>query len=184
MDSTTWTTSIMCIESFTILTKSVTIKNIVPTCENNHLGCSIQSDITHPVYPGETFTVSVFASSRNGNFPVTIRAHTQHKLDSNLADPQYAQQAYANTCTLLDYTVFSLSDTVMLELYGDGPCSSLFSYKLNVRLNQNCPPGFNISETQMLCMWAQISMIYNFMQHIEWNYSTWLDTPTVLGWVW
>ena len=33
----------------------------------------------------------------------------------------------------------------MLELYGDGPCSK-FSYRLNISLNQNCPPGFNISE--------------------------------------
>ena len=115
-------------------------------CENADLNCSIQSEITHSMYPGEIFTVSVAASSqRNGNFSAIVRARIQDNPGSNLAGSQYAQQIYTNTCAQLDYTVFSLSDSVMLELYGDGPCSS-FSYTLNISLNQNCPPGFNISE--------------------------------------
>ena len=116
-------------------------------CENSHLGCSIQSEITHSVYPGETFTLSVFTSSeRNGKFPATVRSRIQDDLDSNLASSQYAQQTYIDTCTSLNYTIFSRSDFVLLQLYGVGPCSSSFSYALNISLNQNCPPGFNISE--------------------------------------
>ena len=115
-------------------------------CENNDQGCSNQPEITHSVYPGETFTVSVVASSRNRKLPATVRARIQDNPGSNLAGSQYAQQINTSTCTLLDYALFSLSDSVMLELYGNGPCSSKFSYRLIISLNQNCPPGFNISE--------------------------------------
>ena len=120
------------------------ISRVCP-CENNDQGCSDQPEITHSIYPGETFTASVIAPSRNRKHPATVRARIQDNSGSNLAGSQYAQQIDTNTCALLDYTVFSLSDSVMLELYGDGPCSS-FSYTLNISLNQNCPPGFNISE--------------------------------------
>ena len=117
-------------------------------CENGDQNRSIQSEIPHSVYPGEIFTVSVAASSqRNGKFSATVRVRIDDdKLDSNIDGSQYAQQTYTNTCTLLEYTVFSLSDSVMLELFGNGPCSSSFSSTLNISLNQNCPPGFNISE--------------------------------------
>ena len=120
------------------------ISRVCP-CENNDQGCSDQPEITHSIYPGETFTASVIAPSRNRKHPATVRARIQDNSGSNLAGSEYAQQIDTNTCALLDYTVFSLSDSVMLELYGDGPCSS-FSYTLNISLNQNCPPGFNISE--------------------------------------
>ena len=115
-------------------------------CENADLNCSIQSEITHSMYPGEIFAVSVAASSqRNGNFSAIVRARIHDNPESKIDGFQYAQEIYANTCTPLYYTVFSPSDSVMLELYGEGPCSS-FSYTLNISLNQNCPPGFDISE--------------------------------------
>ena len=121
------------------------ISRICP-CENNDQGCSNQPEITHSVYPGETFTVSMVAPSRNRKLPATVRARIQDNPDSNLYGPQYTQQINTSTCSLLDYTMFSQSDFVLLHLYGSGPCSSLFSYTLNISLNQNCPPGFNISE--------------------------------------
>ena len=135
------------IEDDNIISKICPDTPYIYLCENANLSRSIQLEITHSMYPGEIFTVSVTASSwRNGNFSATVRARIQDNPGSNLAASQYAQQIDTNTCAQLDYTVFSLSDSVMLELYGDGPCSMSFSYTLNISLNQNCPPGFNISE--------------------------------------
>ena len=52
-------------------------------CENNHPGCSIHSEITRSVYPGETFTVSVVTSlQRNENFSKIVKSRIQHDLDS------------------------------------------------------------------------------------------------------
>ena len=139
----------------------------IKPCENGDQNRSIQSEIPHSVYPGEIFTVSVFASSeRNGNFSATVRVRIDdNELDSNIDGSQYAQQIYTNSCALLEYTVFSLSDSVMLELYGNGPCS-LFSYTLNISLNQNCPPGFNISEDKS-CMCEQRLQNYTRLCNIS-----------------
>ena len=117
-------------------------------CENNYPNCS-ESRILYTVYPGETFNVSVVAvGQRNGIVTAGIRSTVDR---GHLLGSQYYQQA-SNTCTTINYTVFTL-DGVHLELYADGPCST-FSYILNLNLtvNQTCPPGFNISESAMACI--------------------------------
>ena len=69
----------------------------------------------------------------------------------NLLDYQYLQQTN-NTCTKLNYTVFSLSHKVRILLHPEGsPCSSGSLY-FSVKLNQTCPPGFNISESARSCV--------------------------------
>ena len=117
-------------------------------CENNYPKCS-ESHISYTLYPGETFNVSVVAvGQRNGIVTAGIRSAVDR---GHLLGSQYYQQV-SNTCTTINYTVFTL-DGVHLELYADGPCST-FSYILNLNLtvNQTCPPGFNISESAMACI--------------------------------
>ena len=122
-------------------------------CENNYRDCN-KSEITHTVYPGETFTVSVVASAAalgNRTVPVTVRSRIQHAYDGNLQGHQYTQQTQ-NTCTSLDYTVFSSSNSVLLELYGDGPCAAFGDVlHLNLTVNQTCPPGFSLSTSIKSC---------------------------------
>jgi len=69
---------------------------------------------------------------------------------------QYLQATF-NTCTILNYTVFS-PENVSLELYADAyaPCS-IFSNELDLELDvyQACPPGFNLSETERSCVCNQ-----------------------------
>ena len=126
-------------------------------CENNCPDCS-KSDKSYTVHPGETFHVSVVAvGQRNGTVPIAVRGHLTNKYYSttpigNLHPLQYAQ-ATVNTCTTLNYTVFSLLGNVELKLYADGPCST-FGSELNLKLdvNQTCPPGFNLSERERSCV--------------------------------
>ena len=118
-------------------------------CENSLPNCST-SCIRITVYPGETFTVSVVpVGQRNG----TVAAEISSTIDSGatLLSSQYTQQAN-NTCTTLDYTVFSLSKSAILHLYAGGPCST-FSYtlKISLTINRTCPPGFNISRPERAC---------------------------------
>ena len=126
-------------------------------CENNYRNCS-KSEITHTVYPGETFTVSVATSAAalgNRIVPVTVRSRIQHAHDGNLQGHQYTQQTQ-NTCTSLDYTVLSSSNSVLLELYGDGPCAAFGDVlHLNVTVNQTCPPGFSLSTSIKSCVCEQ-----------------------------
>ena len=130
-------------------------------CNNNIPDCrgSRYHNIPYPVYPGELFQLSVptvTVGQRSGTVFSTVRSTTA-SIDSHpvhLLDYQYLQQT-KNTCTKLNYTVFSLSQEVLLVLYPEGsPCSKYDGGVLHfyVKLNQTCPPGFNISESAKSCV--------------------------------
>jgi len=128
-------------------------------CENNKPDCS-KSLKSYTVHPGETFQISVVTvGQRNGTVPKTVRGrltwHYSSTPPGNLHPLQYVQATF-NTCTILNYTVFSLLDKVHLELYADGPCST-FSNELDLKLdvNQTCPPGFNLSDIKQSCVCNQ-----------------------------
>ena len=123
---------------------------------NNRPNCS-QSMQTLSVYPGETFKVSAVAvGQRNGIVPSAVRSHTDK---GRLASSQYIQQT-TKMCTTLNYTVFSQED-VSLELYPDGPCSTV-SAKLFLKLSisQSCPPGFSLENSSMSCVCDQTLQKY------------------------
>ena len=134
-------------------------------CENNLLNCSESFyDVPHTVYPGETFQVSVVAvGQRNGTVPTTVRSHIYwQRSTSDLLYSQYVQKV-KRTCTKLNYTVFSLSPSVTVQLRADNSLYvqsyQCFTYEHNlfirVSLNQTCPPGFNISESEKSCVCEQ-----------------------------
>ena len=143
-------------------------------CENNRPDCS-KSDKVFAVYPGETFQISMVAvGQRNGTVPATVRGHLASSDHSqlysttsvgNLHPLQYLQATF-NTCTILNYSVFSLQDKVVLELYADGPCST-FSNKLdlNLKLKNTCPPGFSLSEIERSCVCNQ--RLAEYTKHCE-----------------
>ena len=95
-------------------------------CENNLPNCSgSRYHFARTVYLGETFQVSVVAvGQRNGTVPSrVISIINQEYHPSHLPDSQHLQPAN-NTCTKLNYTVFSLSQYVVIELKPeDSPCS-------------------------------------------------------------
>ena len=98
-------------------------------CKNNLPDCSrswnfnVRVPYQRIVYPGETFQFSVVVvGQRNGAIPSTMRS-TVISTKSHLLDYQYLQQT-SNTSTKLNYTVFSLPQSVDIGLYPEGsPCS-------------------------------------------------------------
>ena len=134
-------------------------------CEHGLSDCS-KSEYYVPfmIHPGETFHVSVVAAGqRNGALPSTVRSTVINKDTANpdeLLGYQYVQQAN-NTCTTLNYTVFSLSTQVDIKLHAeDSPCpifddqyiNGVLQLHISVNLNQTCPHGFNISESARSCV--------------------------------
>ena len=132
-------------------------------CENNLPDCNgswYYNGYSFPctVYPGETFQISVVAvGQRDGTVPSTVISIIHQGLyPGHLPDSQHLQQA-SNTCTKLNYTVFSLSPQVDIELHAEGsPCSVLVETNttlgISVHLHQTCPPGFNLSESEKSCV--------------------------------
>ena len=134
-------------------------------CENNLPNCSESSyDVPHTVYPGETFQVSVVAvGQRHGTVPTTVRSNIHMQTStSDLLYSQYVQKVNRN-CTKLNFTVFSLSPSMTVELLADNSLYvqsfQCFPYEymlvITVSLNQTCPPGFNISELEKSCVCEQ-----------------------------
>ena len=122
------------------------------------LQLSPQSFISRSIYPGETLTVSVAAvGQRNGKVTSEIRSGFISEIDSGatLLGSQYTHHV-SNTCTTLDYTVFSPSNSEILGLHVDFPCYR-FGYAVNISLtiNQTCPPGFSISNSTKSCVCEQ-----------------------------
>jgi len=109
--------------------------------------CPLPSIFLDP--PLETFHVSVAAvGQRNGTVSTNTRGHLGGYVYAfeplgNLHPHQYLQ-ATCNTCTILNYTVFSQLDTIFLILSADGHCSR-FGNELHLILyvNQTYPSGFN-----------------------------------------
>ena len=128
-------------------------------CKNNRPDCSDSwYNFKHTVYPGETFQLSVVAlGQRNGAVPSrVISIIDQRYYSGHLPDSQHLQQAN-NTCTKLNYTVLSLSQHVVIRLNPEGsPCSvyadTISELYVAVNLHQNCPPGFNSSESEKSCV--------------------------------
>ena len=123
-------------------------------CENNLPNCS-KSNYTasRPVYPGETFQVAVVAvGQRDGTVASRVRSTINNRQypTTNLQDDQYLQQTN-NTCTKLNYTVFSQSQSVVMELSAENKqCNN--NLRITVGLYQTCPPGFNFSELTRSCV--------------------------------
>ena len=124
-------------------------------CENNLPDCS-KHQVSRTVYPGEAFHVSVVAvGQRNGTVSSEVINDIDNRVNlGHLPDSQYLQKTKI-TCTQLNYTMFSLSQFVSMRLYAaHSPCSSIIDYRLIilVKLNQTCPPGFNISMSKQSCV--------------------------------
>ena len=123
-------------------------------CENNLPDCS-KSEYNFPrtVYPGETFQVSVAAvGQRYGTVASRVRStiNTIQHPSTNLQGSQILQQAN-NTCTKLNYTVFSLFPRVNIELSAKNrQCDD--NLLITVGVYQTCPPGFNFSESARSCV--------------------------------
>ena len=122
-------------------------------CEHNHPVCNIRQ-IKHTAYPGETFQVSVVAvGQREGTISTTVRGVSYDNY--YLLNSEYLQMVN-NSCTKLNYTVFSLSQNVFIDLQADGsPCSKYDNaeeLRIFVTLNQTCPTGFDISEPINSCV--------------------------------
>ena len=123
-------------------------------CDNNLPDCSKQH-VSLTVYPGEAFQVSVIAvGQRNGKVSSEVISNIDQSVNpGHLSDSQYLQRT-KNTCIKLNYTIFSLSVFVRIGLYpANSPCSRYSGYTLliSVKLNQTCPPGFNISTSKQSC---------------------------------
>ena len=143
-------------------------KNDLPDCSGSRKHRLINSGVPYLVYPGETFQVYVVATGqRDQTVPSTVRsmvrtvkepgqlAKSINSGPANLLDYQYLQQTN-NPCTKLNYTVFSLSQKLIIKLHPEvsTSCSKHTGGALYflLTINQNCPPGFIISESARSCV--------------------------------
>ena len=125
-------------------------------CKNGVLNCSTsESDRQMQVYPGQLLKLPVVATGqRDGITPAVVRAFFDDRLYKNVSiAPFQDTQNVLNTCTELYYQVHSsaTNNSGTLVLYADGPCST-DGKVLNIYLEfLDCPPGFALNPSELIC---------------------------------
>ena len=125
----------------------------VCACTNiDGYNCGIQILKTE-VYRGQLFQISLVAvGQRNGTAPAVINAAIMFPNDkeAHLGKSQDTQTVH-QSCTLIDYSVFSNSDVEDIQVSVEGP-GKLYGYKITLRvIFLPCPPGFNYTTTSPGC---------------------------------
>ena len=123
--------------------------NHICPCRYDQPDCSIHS-INTTVYPGETFLVPVVAiGQRNGTVPAIVKSSLED--EQSMLDSLQEAQSVNNTCTALQYAIYSKSSKETMTLTAEGPCLELGEpLIINITLLQ-CPTGFMLSNTTKAC---------------------------------
>ena len=125
------------------------------TCRDGLTNCT-GSYHPEPVYPGGTLEVPVIAlGQRNGMTTAVIQVTDTSNI--TLSSLEYSQKI-DNTCNTLKYTIHSraVGTTQAMTLYAQGPCLPSQSNTLTVTVSiQHCPPGFQLSKKQPICIYAE-----------------------------
>ena len=120
--------------------------------ENMQPDCDLQ--IPHiAVRKGEIFNITAVAAGQ-GNFPVQseIRANFPSSNTQTInGESETCFPKTSETCTELNYRVFSNESSVLLRLHPDGPCGDAGTEKvINVTLLP-CPIGFEQAASECIC---------------------------------
>ena len=154
------------IASYESLNESLDISSdplYICICNDNETVCS-SSAITTTVHPGGIITVPVLAhGQRDGTTPAVIHNITP-KGSLSFNDLEITQNIPAR-CTSLKYTVRTRAEDTFqqIRLYAEGPCPPREGTTLATPTNVltirfkvvQCPPGFELSDTQPACICTQ-----------------------------
>ena len=118
-------------------------------CSSGQPNCSTYS-ISVTVYPGEIFLVRVVAvGQRYGTVPAVVKSSLEDEL-TKLGSLQ-AAQSVNNTCTALQYIIYSSSSKETMTLTAEGPCLEMGKpLIINITLLQ-CPTAFMLSNSTKAC---------------------------------
>ena len=144
---------------FDVMTSSVTISSDpldICTCVDDLTDCT---GFYHPepVYPGGTLEVPVIAHGQRNGTTVAVVQVIRTSSNFNISNLEISQNVL-NSCTPLQYTVQSraIGTTQEMKLYAEGPCPPTKTNTLSVSVNiLSCPPGFQLSEAQSICICAE-----------------------------
>ena len=141
---------------FDVMTRSATISSDpldICTCVDHLINCT---GFYHPepVYPGGTLEVPVIARGQRNGITVAVVQVIETSNNFNVSNLEISQNIL-NSCTPLKYTIQScaVGSTQEMTLYAEGPCPPTKTNTLTVTVDiQSCPPGFQLSEAQSICI--------------------------------
>ena len=119
-------------------------------CVNYTVDCS-EPPPSVEIKRGQTFNLTLVAVNNVG-LPVSSVILADLSSKSSRMGKDQSKQSINDTCTQLQYTIFS-ADSEILSLYADGPCSKkgISRADVNVTIDSSCPPGFQLSDASLVC---------------------------------
>ena len=124
------------------------------TCRDGLTNCN-GSYYPEPVYPGGTLEVPVIAlGQRKGTTTAVIQVVGTSNI--KLSSLEYSQKI-DNKCNILKYTIHSraIGTTQEMTLLAPGPCFPANTLTIIVFTRYNCPPGFQLSMNEPICVCAE-----------------------------
>ena len=117
--------------------------------------CDKTNHFTISTKKGEAFKLSMSAIDQIGN-PVSATIYSSVVTESGVGRLKEGQevQRVGNQCTELEYNVFSQDSSAQVELYADGPCSSMGISKQSFSIDFlpcTCPIGLQPSQSPITC---------------------------------
>ena len=110
--------------------------------------------ITITTIPGKLFSVSLAGQNQLlTSISTTVRAEisAQSNLTSRLGSFQ-SSQMIKDSCTNLNYSVFSQAKSTELTFYAEGPCNKLGTAAIKVQVELgSCPNGFELVVDECIC---------------------------------
>ena len=170
---------------FDVMTNSVSISSDpldICTCVDDLTDCTGYYH-PEPVYPGGTLEVPVIARGQRNVTTVAVVQVIETSNNFNVTNLEISQNVL-NSCTPLKYTIQSraVGSTQEMTLYAEGPCPPTKTNSLTVTVDiQSCPPGFQLSEAQSICVCVE--RLQQFTDTCLINNTTVLRTQNAEFWV-
>ena len=126
-------------------------------CKNNRpivVDSKLLPTITVATIPGKLFSVSV-AGLNQLLKPISTVVRAEISAVANLTarfGPFQSNQMTNDSCTNLNYSVFSQATSVDLTFYAEGPCNKLGTAAIEIKIELgSCPDGFELVRDECTC---------------------------------
>ena len=140
---------------------------------------AVEQSIQKEAYPGQMFYVEAVAvGQHNGTTPGVVLARAVTSNTTRILRQVHLAQESKRSCTRLQYSISSISEYEVIQLFPAGVSRHFFFADINVTLLE-CPPGFALQNATSKCDCHPLLNQYNVTCNIDNQTLTKADTAWI-----